>query len=200
MGLSLAAMLAAAFGYLAPAVGALLQEGIDLAAILGALRALGPGRDRAPRLHGDEAELVRRLDDEHRALRPRIDGLPDLAEKIAGPDLGTRDAALATVEGLLRDIADHERRDEDQLYPAVARALGGSDPTGVMSRGHTEIADLTRRIGLLAAELRDRPDSAGTAADLRATIQELHAVLRLHFAQEEENYFVLADEPTSTAR
>lgn len=29
--------------------------------------------------------------------------------------------------------------------------------------------------------------------DLRRAIQELCAVLRLHFAQEEENYFVLAD-------
>jgi P-type E1-E2 ATPase len=40
MGLSLAAMLVAAFGYLPPVAGALLQEGIDLAVILNALRAL----------------------------------------------------------------------------------------------------------------------------------------------------------------
>jgi P-type E1-E2 ATPase len=40
MGLSLAAMLVAAFGYLPPVPGALLQEGIDLAVILNALRAL----------------------------------------------------------------------------------------------------------------------------------------------------------------
>lgn len=40
MGLSLAAMLVAAFGYLPPIAGALLQEGIDLAVILNALRAL----------------------------------------------------------------------------------------------------------------------------------------------------------------
>ncbi len=40
MGLSLAAMLVAAFGYLPPLTGALLQEGIDLAVILNALRAL----------------------------------------------------------------------------------------------------------------------------------------------------------------
>ncbi|MFB4298501.1 heavy metal translocating P-type ATPase [Actinomadura sp. NTSP31] len=195
MGLSLAAMLAAAFGYLAPAVGALLQEGIDLAAILGALRALGPGRDRSPRLRGDEADLVRRLDDEHRALRPRIDRLPALAERITGPDPRERDAAAGTVTGLLEDIADHEHRDEKLFYPAVARALGGSDPTGVMSRGHTEIADLARRVDLLIAESREHPDASDTATDLRAAIQELYAVLRLHFAQEEENYFVLADEP-----
>jgi len=39
MGLSIAAMGVAAAGYLAPVAGALLQEGIDLAVILNALRA-----------------------------------------------------------------------------------------------------------------------------------------------------------------
>lgn len=39
MGLSIAAMIVAAFGYLPPVAGALLQEGIDLAVILNALRA-----------------------------------------------------------------------------------------------------------------------------------------------------------------
>jgi heavy metal translocating P-type ATPase len=40
MGLSLTAMAVAAFGYLPPLAGAVLQEGIDLAVILNALRAL----------------------------------------------------------------------------------------------------------------------------------------------------------------
>jgi P-type E1-E2 ATPase len=40
MGMSLVAMVVAAFGYLPPVAGALLQEGIDLAVILNALRAL----------------------------------------------------------------------------------------------------------------------------------------------------------------
>lgn len=44
MGLSLAAMIVAAFGYLPPLAGALFQEAIDVAVILNALRALGPGR------------------------------------------------------------------------------------------------------------------------------------------------------------
>jgi P-type E1-E2 ATPase len=42
MGLSLVAMIVAAFGALPPIAGALLQEGIDLAVILNALRALRP--------------------------------------------------------------------------------------------------------------------------------------------------------------
>lgn len=44
MGLSLAAMLFAAAGYLLPVAGALLQEAIDVAVILNALRALGGGQ------------------------------------------------------------------------------------------------------------------------------------------------------------
>ena len=43
MGLSFAAMLFAAAGYLLPVAGALLQEAIDVAVILNALRALGGG-------------------------------------------------------------------------------------------------------------------------------------------------------------
>ena len=50
MGLSVIAMGFAAFGYIAPVAGALLQEAIDLGVILNALRALRPGPARALRL------------------------------------------------------------------------------------------------------------------------------------------------------
>ena len=44
IGLSLLGMIAAALGYITPVQGALLQEAIDVAVILNALRALG-GRE-----------------------------------------------------------------------------------------------------------------------------------------------------------
>jgi P-type E1-E2 ATPase len=44
MGLSLIGMVAAALGYLTPVQGALIQEAIDVAVILNALRALGDGK------------------------------------------------------------------------------------------------------------------------------------------------------------
>ncbi|MFV2019905.1 heavy metal translocating P-type ATPase [Micromonospora sp. LOL_023] len=47
MGLALVAMVAAAFGLLPPVAGAFTQEGIDVAVIVNALRALRPGRRRA---------------------------------------------------------------------------------------------------------------------------------------------------------
>ncbi|MGI9556701.1 MAG: heavy metal translocating P-type ATPase [Solirubrobacterales bacterium] len=51
MGLSVIAMGFAAFGYITPVAGALLQEAIDLGVILNALRALRPGPDE-PRTPG----------------------------------------------------------------------------------------------------------------------------------------------------
>jgi heavy metal translocating P-type ATPase len=49
LGLSVLGMLAAALGYLTPVQGALLQEGIDVAVVVNALRALGPGWIRSGR-------------------------------------------------------------------------------------------------------------------------------------------------------
>ncbi len=59
VGLSLSSlgMIAAALGYLPPLAGALSQEAIDVAVILNALRALGPGRSAASVIHR-ESELV----------------------------------------------------------------------------------------------------------------------------------------------
>ena len=48
MSLSIVAMVVAAFGHLPPVAGALLQEAIDVAVILNALRALGGGAPMAP--------------------------------------------------------------------------------------------------------------------------------------------------------
>jgi cation transport ATPase len=53
LGLSVAGMVAAAFGYLTPVEGALLQEAIDVAVILNALRALRIRPHSAPQGTGD---------------------------------------------------------------------------------------------------------------------------------------------------
>jgi heavy metal translocating P-type ATPase len=58
MGLSLAAMVAAAAGHLPPVAGALLQEAIDVAVIANALRALGGGRRPQPGTHWNPPHRV----------------------------------------------------------------------------------------------------------------------------------------------
>ena len=64
-----------------------------------------------------------------------------------------------------------------------------------MSRAHAEIVRLIRRLGrVLEAIDAEQPDD-GDVRELRRLLYGLHAILRLHFAQEEEGYFSLLDEP-----
>ncbi len=197
MGLSALAMVAAGWGLLTPAVGAVVQEVIDLAAIGNALRALSPGRERALRLDPRDAQAALRYSAEHPGLRDRVESLRAVADALdhlppAEATLRVQDAHRFLVEELL----PHEEAEEHDLYPRIARTLGGEDPTATMSRAHAEIAELVRQLGRLVDD-----GAAGQAdvRDLRRVLYGLHAVLRLHFAQEEEGYFVLAEESSATS-
>ncbi|WP_220502746.1 hemerythrin domain-containing protein [Microbispora sp. H10885] len=79
------------------------------------------------------------------------------------------------------------------LGQALAGPLGGGEATETVSREHSEIDRLARRIGthvrVAGAAGRLRPEQL---EDLRACLYGLHSVLRLHFVQEEEKYFSLA--------
>ena len=194
IGLSLVAMGFAAFGLLAPTWGAILQEGIDVAAIANALRALrdAPGE---PRLQPADAELALRFSAEHRRMRADIDKLRAVADRLGVAD---PQQALADVRGMHRvlvdEIAPHEEAEDVELYPVLARVLGGSDPTGTMSRAHVEIRHAIARLGRVLDDIGpDGPDD-DDVIELRRMLYGLHAILRLHTAQEEEGYLSLADD------
>src|SRR5690606_18110805 len=82
MGLSLAAMLAAAAGRLPPAAGALLQELIDVAAIGIALTALLPTRTHTVRMAPGDVAIARRLYVEHRAIGPIVEQMRAVADSL----------------------------------------------------------------------------------------------------------------------
>jgi soluble P-type ATPase/iron-sulfur cluster repair protein YtfE (RIC family) len=189
--LSVVAMGFAAAGAIPPTWGALLQEGIDVAVILNALRAL---RDRSgqPRLRGSDADLAREFTGEHAALRPALDRLLELADRLDGsaPDgLAPAREALALLRGT---IEPHERAEDDRLYPVIASALGGSDPTVVMSRAHLEISRLVDRLAAVLDDVPGRPTRADVN-EVRRLLYGLHAILVLHTSQEDEGYLSLAD-------
>ena len=66
-------------GALPPVAGALLQEAIDVVVILNALRALGGGLEKVPKVPG-WTEIGTRLRNEHRVLAPSIARLRALAD------------------------------------------------------------------------------------------------------------------------
>jgi len=196
IGLSLAAMGVAALGYLPAAWGALLQEVIDVAVIGNALRALRPGRSYQ-RLEAKDSALARRFAAEHRTLRPELDEIRAAADAIGTvPDARALELARSVHRRLTEDVLPHEQAEDTELYPMLARVLGGTDRTATMSRGHVEIAHLTRRLGRLLDDTTDQPER-DELTELRRLLYGLHAVLELHFAQEDENYLSMIEDDVS---
>ena len=193
MSLSLLAMIAAALGYLPPIAGALLQEGIDVAAILNALRALrvvaigGSGR----RLQDSERAL---LSAEHLELAPVLDRIRACADRLPLLAEATLRTELGGLERLLHDqLLVHERKDEKDLYPRLERMLGGDDPLAPLSRTHREILRLGRQFQRIVEDLPAAQLSPELRQDIQRLLYGLDAILRLHFAQEEEIYHGMAE-------
>lgn len=190
MGMSIIAMIVAAFGYLPPVAGALLQELIDVAVILNALRVLrldtgDAGRQMPPR----EAS---RLKEEHQRLMPVIDHVGWLADRVDGMPAEVLRSEISQVNAALRDrILPHESNDDAALYPQLARMLGGEDPMASMSSTHREIFHLSRVIERLASATPQDGEAGESRRELRRTLYALDSILRLHFAQEEELYHAL---------
>lgn len=195
MGLSLIAMLAAAAGLLPPLAGAILQEVIDVAVIINALRALGPGRGTdhiAPHLGSETLAQIRR---HHDSLAPLLERTHRLSRRLDTlPPEQARKELTSLISDLRDDLLPHELDDESRLHPELAERLGGDDPLAALSQGHREIFRLIRILERMIADLAS-PGLSATPS-LRAIqrmLYRLDVVLDLHFALEEELYGNLDD-------
>ncbi len=197
MGMSMVAMVAAAFGFLPPVAGALLQEAIDVAVILNSLRALRGGMEKPVRVAG-WTETRARLTTAHRDLAPGIARLRAIADRM---DILPPAEALTELQAarmfLVETLVPHEIDEDRVVYPMLFAALGSDDATSALHRTHTEIFHLIRLFDRLVAELEADGPTPDDRTDLRRALYGLDAILRLHMAQEEELYLSLVDELTS---
>jgi heavy metal translocating P-type ATPase len=192
MGMSFAAMFFGAFGLLAPVAGAVVQEGIDVAVILNALRALRGDRS-GPRLSGPAVQVGERFRAEHREFAPELQRIRTVADRLGTLPADEMRRELDQVRAfLLERLPEHEEEEETVVYPVVAELMGGEDPMGSMARAHLEISHLGRLYQQLLEDLPVDGPGPEDLMDLRRVMYGLHAILRLHFAQEEEAYSWLA--------
>ena len=192
MGLSFVGMLFGAFGLLLPVGGALVQEAIDVAVILNALRALRPDRQTRQR-SGPGSNVGDGSAPSTRSSRRTSSG--------SGPwPTGSRrihrtrrwPSSSRCAGSCSNGSSQHEQEEEAAVYPVVAKLMGGEDPMGTMERAHMEIEHLARVFGHLLSDLPPEGPGPEDLVDLRRVLYGLHAILRLHFAQEEEAYAWLA--------
>lgn len=189
MGLSLLAMAFAAAGYIAPVAGAVLQEGIDVLVILNALRALGDGGGLKAHKVPESRGLAEGLAATHRALRPYVGELAALAGRLESlPSAEARAQLERSRDMLEKELLPHEREEQRTAYPLLGKMLKDEDPTGPLIQTHHEIHRLARLFGRLVAQLPAEGPRPEDLRDLRRVLYGLHAILSLHFAQEEELY------------
>ncbi|WP_454870415.1 heavy metal translocating P-type ATPase [Pseudomonas lini] len=183
MGMSLLAMVVAAFGYLPPLIGAIAQEGIDVVIIINALRALMPSRGLRHKLAG---EHIDRLQDEHDQLSTVRNDLHQMANDFALRPLEQAQAdLLELVKKLQESLACHEQEDENTLYPLLTRSLPGDDPMSAMSHAHREIFRLIHLLARMSTDFSTDPETT-SVDEIQHQLISLDTLIRLHFDQEEE--------------
>jgi heavy metal translocating P-type ATPase len=195
MGLSLVAMAAATAGWLAPVPAAIVQEVIDIAVILNALRALTPayggGGGRITREHGLE------LHHDHQALFKDLDRLRGIVDALddATPETGA--ALITEANRLVQDrVVAHERDDEGSVYPKLANVLRERHSLSAMSRAHREILHLARLLARVAEDLPSENVDRYLIRDAQRVIEAIETLVRMHTAQEEDIYEAVATQGT----
>ncbi len=191
MGLSLVAMIAATVGWLNPVPAAIVQEVIDVAVILNALRALTPALGRGgPRitaaqgliLHHDHQTLFKDLD----RLRKIIDALDDATPESAAALIGEAQRLVQS------SVVMHEREDEDSVYPKLAEVLRERHGLSAMSRAHREILHLARLLARIVDDLPSEKVDRYLVRDAQRVIEAIETLVRMHTAQEEDIYEAVA--------
>ena len=83
------------------------------------------------RLEDEDADLANRFSAEHLAIRADLDQLRQAADALG---IEPAPAAMGRVRRVHRVLVDevlpHEQAEDEVLYPALAKVLGGVDPLG----------------------------------------------------------------------
>jgi heavy metal translocating P-type ATPase len=191
MALSILAMLAGTFGWLTPVPAAIVQEVIDVAVILNALRALSPGRGTVRR--SMTAEAGRELHHNHVALIGNLDRLRSIVDALDDAVPERAATLIAAANRIVQDqVVVHERDDEGNVYPQLARVLRESHGLSAMSRAHREILHIARLLGRVAEDLPTEKVDRYLIRDAQRLIEAVETLVRLHTAQEEDIYEAVA--------
>lgn len=139
--------------------------------------------------------LTQPLRDEHKELIPHIERIREVADGIrsASPD-EIHDGVKEVYEFLAYHLIPHAQAEDAALYPVVQRVLGSPEATRTMSRDHVEVGRYIDELAELKADL-----SAEKFKPLQRVLYGLYAIVKLHFAKEEEVYLPILEERLSAS-
>ncbi len=138
--------------------------------------------------------LTQPLREEHKELLPHIESLKQAGLAVHGTlTQSSFDSIDQAYQFLTKELLPHAHAEEAALYPAVQKALGTPLGTATMSRDHVEVERLTEELAKVRAQLYGNEIGVQLANELKRILYGLYALVKLHFAKEEEVYLPLLD-------
>ncbi len=92
-----------------------------------------------------------------------------------------------------KELIPHAEAEDQALYPVVEKLMGAPGVTATMSRDHAEVGRLTEELAALRFRLTVGSVGEVQAKALRRVLYGLYALVKVHFAKEEEIYLPLLD-------
>ncbi len=137
--------------------------------------------------------ITQPLRDEHKELFPHVETLKTAADQVNEvlSERAWKDIQEA-YEFLAYHLIPHAYAEEQALYPVVQKVMGAPQATATMSRDHVEVGRLTEELKGLLPDRTTRL-SAEQITGLRRVLYGLYALVKVHFAKEEEIYLPLLD-------
>lgn len=144
------------------------------------------------------SDISEALREGHKALLPDIDDLrltEDRLDEMAQDEV--RRSLDRVYQFLTGQLIPHAAAEEEVLYPVVAKILGSPQATATMSRDDIEVSRLIEQLGWLRSQATGF--DLKQMKNLRRVLYGLHALLKVHFAKEEEVYLPLLESHLSNA-
>ena len=139
--------------------------------------------------------LTQPLRDEHRELFPEVEGILAAAELVGRASMDeVRLAVDKAYKFLAYGLLPHAQAEDAALYPVVQKVLGSPEATRTMSRDHVEVGRYIEELAALRSGLTGADLTAEQARSLRRVLYGVYALVKVHFAKEEEVYLPILDE------
>jgi len=137
--------------------------------------------------------LTQPLRDEHKELIPHIEQILKVADSLPdAPQEQLREGVREVYEFLAYHLIPHAQAEEAALYPVVQQVLGSPEATRTMSRDHVEVGRYVEELDRLRQDLSSR-----NTKSLQRVLYGVYALVKVHFAKEEEVYLPILDERLS---
>jgi iron-sulfur cluster repair protein YtfE (RIC family) len=139
--------------------------------------------------------LTEPLREEHKELFPSVDRIRQVAELIGeAPISEVRQGVEEVYDFLAYHLKPHAEAEDAALYPVVQKVLGSPDATRTMSRDHVEVGRYIEELASLKENLSDPALTSEQRQSLQRVLYGVYALVKVHFAKEEEVYLPILDQ------